>query len=151
MLKLTEYIIFGWESTIGVLKIPIAIVMVVFEIPIVNKSDSIGHPWMELICKFGMSHFGIISYGILQLQYYRACSTQIFMLDHAVHRSSCWILRSKYVMETIFSLACVPGMKNIWFSNHKTMKFAFRFWFYLIAFQMIWVWEWGKIKENHWY
>jgi hypothetical protein len=27
------------------LKIPIAIVIVVYEIPIVNDSDSIGHPW----------------------------------------------------------------------------------------------------------
>ena len=43
--KLTNYIIFGWKSTIGDWKIPIAIVIVVFEIPIVNDSDSIGHPW----------------------------------------------------------------------------------------------------------
>ena len=42
--KFTYYIIFGWESTICVLKITIAIVIVVFEIPIVNDSDSISHP-----------------------------------------------------------------------------------------------------------
>ena len=43
---------FGWESNIGLLsvclKIPIAILIVVFEIPIVNDSDSIGHPCIQL-------------------------------------------------------------------------------------------------------
>ena len=34
------------RSTIGVLKIAIAIVIVGCHIPIVNDSDSIGHPWM---------------------------------------------------------------------------------------------------------
>ena len=49
MLKLNLFHYFGlknyYKSTIGVLKIPIAIVIEVFEIPIVNDSDSIGHPW----------------------------------------------------------------------------------------------------------
>ena len=33
------------QFSLIVLKITIAIVMVVFEIPIVTDSDSIGHPW----------------------------------------------------------------------------------------------------------
>ena len=38
-----------YRSTIGVLKIPITIVIVVLEIPIVTDSDSIGHPYAAAI------------------------------------------------------------------------------------------------------
>ena len=50
-LRLMEYFWMQiyYRSTISVLKIPI--VIVVFEIPIVNDSDSIGHP-CYLLCKF---------------------------------------------------------------------------------------------------
>ena len=44
-------IFFGWDkyyqSTVGVLKILILIMIVVFEIPKVNNRDSIGHPWFR--------------------------------------------------------------------------------------------------------
>ena len=52
--------IYYW-STIGVSKLPIAIVIVVFEILIVNDSDSIGHPWNE---HAGFEHYFAHSYVI---------------------------------------------------------------------------------------
>ena len=43
-----------YRSTIGVLKIAIAIVIVGCHIPIVNDSDSIGHPcWWVVACMVG--------------------------------------------------------------------------------------------------
>jgi hypothetical protein len=38
-----------YQSAVSVLRIPIEKVIVVIEIPIVNDSDSIGHPWQILL------------------------------------------------------------------------------------------------------
>ena len=48
-----------YQSTIGVLKIPIAKVIVVFEIPIVNDSDSIGHPCCEPFPKIYFNYIDV--------------------------------------------------------------------------------------------
>jgi hypothetical protein len=53
-----------YRSTIGVLKIPIAIVIVAFEITIVNNRDSIGHPCYTIGYTIGFSKCYDISHFI---------------------------------------------------------------------------------------